>query len=357
MLYNKLTNIMFKVSPYYTLYGSTLERPNEFDDRGLKTLGREYLDPEKKGMFLEHTERMEPVLHQIRNLKENSSYDPSRILSEQDILQSSSDSFGRFSKYGNDAPETLRGKFEDAATNWYHQDFNLVVQEFTSERVSESEPPYLPLREEIINRLNTAYKVDPSDYNTLHNSIQKLYNHVESTGLASSYDSVAYQVYRLQHDSRGPLLKPLLESCETSRYSFFKSEDYLDTLVRMGELFTNLSLEKFDLLYKLALLNEKGMLLLLTPLFLCKTGLLTSVKALASLHLKGNFVLFILKLKKFAHKTVAKMKLNTSKNISKYSLYTVKKSNYKVLGVSTTAAAATTEDVLTYTSAMLASLE
>ena len=77
-------------------------------------------------------------------------------------------------------------------------------------------------------------------------------------------------------------------------------------------------------------------MLLLTPLFLCKTGLLTSVKALASLHLKGNFVLFLLKLKKFVHKTVAKMKLNTS-NISKYLVFTVKKSNYKLLGVSTTA--------------------
>ena len=70
---------MFKVSPYYTLYGSTLERPCEFDDRGLRTLGRDYLNPENKGMFLEHTEKMDPVLHQIRNLKLNQNYQPSKM--------------------------------------------------------------------------------------------------------------------------------------------------------------------------------------------------------------------------------------------------------------------------------------
>lgn len=88
---------MFKVSPYYTLYGSTLERPCEFDDRGLRTLGREYLNPENKGMFLEHTEKMDPVLHQIRNLKLNQNYQPSKILDYKNIKQDSIDSFGRFS--------------------------------------------------------------------------------------------------------------------------------------------------------------------------------------------------------------------------------------------------------------------
>lgn len=233
---------MFKVSPYYTLYGSTLERPCEFDDRGLKTLGREYLNPEKKGMFLEHTEKMDPVLHQIRNLKPNSNYDPNRILSEHDISQGTSDSFGIFSKYGNDAPANLRGKFEDAATNWYQLDFNIVEHEFPVQRLSEIGTPYLPFREGMINRLNTASNVDPSDYSTLYHSIQKLYSHVESTGLAHKYDSIAYQVYRLQRDNNG--LKPLLEACETSRYSYFKSEDYPDTLARMSELFTHLPLEK-----------------------------------------------------------------------------------------------------------------
>nr|QYC61972.1 hypothetical protein [Guinardia striata] len=104
----------------------------------------------------------------------------------------------------------------------------------------------------------------------------------------------------------------------------------------MSEVFHHLPLEKFDLLQKLSILNEKGMLLLLTPLFFCKTGLAISIRSLASLHLKGNLLLFLSKIKTIVYKTVAKMKLSTS-DISKYVVFTVKKTNYKLLGVSTTA--------------------